>query len=130
VAGVVTALADLTVGTQFLFACQVTATDPTAGLTLALYGPGRTEAATATISPAGVMAGQLAAAPDQVPVTVVTGFAPVSVGDVLESAASGETAVCRWSQIGADGNVMWSAAVDHKVIYPGTGWTIIGHVTL
>ena len=125
-----TTLADLTVGTQFLFATEVTSVDAQAGIGLALYGPGRTEAATAVIAPTGAMTGQLAAAPDQVPVTVVTGFTPVSVGDVLESAASGETMVCRWAEIGADGQVMWAASADHKVIYPGTGWTIIGHADL
>ena len=76
-------LADLVPGDQFLFACSVTAVDQVTGLSLGLYGPGRALAATAVISPAGVMSGQLAAAPDQVPVTIVTGFAPVSVGDVL-----------------------------------------------
>jgi len=124
-----TTLADLQPGQQFLFACQVTALDPVAGLSLALYGPGRTEAATAVISPQGAMTGQLAAAPDQVPVTVVTGFAPVSVGDVLQN-GGGETYVCCWSQISPDGSVTWSASADHKVTYPAAGWTVIGHVTL
>jgi hypothetical protein len=123
-------LADLTTGEQFLFACQVTAVDPSAGISLALYGPGRVEAATATITPAGVMTGQLAATPDQVPVTIITGFAPVSVGDVLENADTGETAVCRWSQISDDGTIAWSSAATHRVIYSGSGWTVIGHVDL
>jgi len=124
-----TTLADLQPGQQFLFACQVTALDPVAGLSLALYGPGRVEAATAVIAPTGVMTGQLAAAPDQVPVTVVTGFAPVSVGDILQNEA-GETVVCQWSQIGADGTVTWSASAGHRVAYPAAGWTVIGHADL
>ena len=124
-----TTLADLTAGQQFLFACSVTAADQVTGISLGLYGPGRVQAATAVISPAGVMSGQLAAAPDLVPVTLVTGFAPVSVGDVME-AVSGETMVCRWSQIDADGTVTWSSSADHRVIYPAAGWNIIGHVTL
>lgn len=125
-----TTLADLVPGDQFLFACQVTAADPVAGMSIALYGPARAEAGSATIAPSGVMSGQLAAAPDQVPVTVVTGFAPVSVGDIMQSDATGETMVCRWSQIGGDGTVTWAAAVDHRVIYPGAGWTVIGHASL
>jgi len=122
-------LADLVPGDQFLFACSVTAVDQVTGLSLGLYGPGRALAATAVISPAGVMSGQLAAAPDQVPVTIVTGFAPVSVGDVLENTA-GETLVARWSQISPDGTVTWSSSADHRVIYPAAGWSVIGHVTL
>lgn len=123
-----TTLADLRSGDQFLFACQVTSVDPTAGTAIALYGPARAQAGTAVISPAGVMSGQLAAAPDQVPVTVVTGFAPVSVGDLMQSDATGETMVCRWSQIGEDGTVTWAAAAGHRVIYPAAGWTVVAHV--
>jgi hypothetical protein len=123
-----TMLADLLPGDQFLFACQVTSLDAQAGMGLALYGPDRTIAASSVISPAGVMSGQLAAPADQVPVTVVTGFAPVSVGDVMESEATGETYVARWSQIEADGAVTWSSSADHRVIYPAAGWANIGHV--
>jgi hypothetical protein len=123
----VTTLADLQPGDEFLFACQVTSLDPTAGLGLALYGPGRVEAATAVIAPTGVMTGQLAAAPAQVPVTVITGFAPVTVGDILVNDATGETMLCRWSQIGPDGTVTWAAAPGHQVIYPARGWTVAGH---
>jgi hypothetical protein len=82
------------------------------------------------ISPAGVMSGQLAAAPGQVPVTVVTGFAPVAVGDVLQNDRTGETLVARWSQIGPDGSVTWASAAGHQVIYTAQGWTAIGHVAL
>ena len=123
-------LADLVPGEQFLFACQVVSVDQVAGLSLGLFGPGRVQAASAVISPAGVMSGQLAAPPDQVPVTMVTGFAPVSVGDVMQSDATGETAVCRWSQIGPDGFVTWSSSPAHQVRYPATGWTRIGFVSL
>ena len=123
-------LADLAAGEQFLFACQVTSVDPAAGIGLTLYGPGRAQAATATIAPAGTMTGQLAAAPAQVPVTIVTGFAPISTGDVLENATTGETAVCRWSQIDPDGTVTWASATDHQVEYPAQGWTVISHVDL
>jgi hypothetical protein len=119
-------LADLKPGDQFLFACQVTTLDAS-GLGLALYGPGRTEAAAAVIAPSGVMTGQLAAPPGQVPVTVITGYAPVAVGDIMTSDATGETMVCRWSQIGPDGTVTWSAAPGHQVIYPARGWTVAGH---
>lgn len=123
-----TVLADLAAGSQFLFACQVTSADPVAGTGLALYGPGRARAGTAVISPSGAMSGQLAAPADQVPVTVVTGFAPVSVGDVMCSEATGETMVARWSQIGPDGTVTWSSSAGHRVVYPAAGWTVVGHV--
>jgi hypothetical protein len=126
----VTTLADLQAGDEFLFACQVTALDGTTGISLALYGPGRVMAAAAVIAPTGVMTGQLAAAPGDVPVTVVTGFAPVSVGDVLSNDRTGETMVCRWSAIGADGAVTWSSAPVPQVTYPSAGWTVIGHVSL
>jgi hypothetical protein len=126
----VTTLADLVPGQQVLFAFAVTAVDPATGISLGLYGPGRILAATAVIAPTGVMTGQLAAPPDQVPVTVVTGFVPVSVGDVLEHAETGETAVCRWSQINADGTVAWASSAAHRVVYPGEGWTVISHVSL
>lgn len=124
-----TMLSDLKAGQQFLFAAQVTAIDG-AGYHLSLFGPAEAAAGTAVISPAGAMSGQLAAAPNAVPVTVVTGFAPVAVGDVLESQQTGETAVARWSQIGPDGTVTWSASAGHRVVYPAAGWTTIGHVAL
>jgi hypothetical protein len=124
----VSTLADLTPGMQFLMACQVVAVDPVNGIALSLFGPASAQAATATISPAGAMTGQLMTAPDQVPVNVITGFAPVAVGDVLENSGTGETAVCRWSQINADGTVAWASSAAHRVVYPGEGWTVIAHV--
>ena len=123
-------LAALAPGDEFLFACQVTSNDPAAGMTLALYGPARQQAGTASISPAGVMSGQLAAALSLVPVTTVTGFAPVGAGDVLQNDQTGETMVCRWAQIAADGAVTWSASASRQVAYPARGWTVIGHVAL
>lgn len=124
-----TFLAGLAAGDQFLFAASVTAIDA-AGFHLALFGPAATPAASALIGPDGAMSGQLALPAAQVPVTVVTGMAPVSVGDVLESQRTGETAVCRWSQVAADGTVTWSSASVHQVAYPAAGWTVIGHVSL
>jgi len=123
-----TTLADLAVGDEFLFIGQVTALDPVTGLSLSLFGPASAQAGTAVIAPTGAMSGQLAAAPDQVPVTVVTGFAPVSVGDVMQNDRTGETLVARWSQIGADGTVSWASAASHQVIYTAQGWTTVGHV--
>lgn len=123
-----TTLADLVTGQEFLFIGQVTALDPVAGLTLSLFGPASALAGSAVIAPTGAMSGQLAAAPGQVPVTVVTGFAPVSVGDVLANNRTGETMVCRWSAIGPDGAVTWSSAPVPQVTYPSAGWTVIGHV--
>lgn len=124
-----TTLADVGTGDQFLFACQITSKD-TSGLGLALYGPGRVQAAQALIAPDGTMSGTLSATPDQVPVNLVTGFSPISVGDILSSEASGETLVCRWSQINTDGTVIWSSSPDHRVVYPAAGWDLIGHVDL
>lgn len=122
-----TTLAAVKTGDQFLFVCQVTALDVTAGMGLSLYGPGRALAATATIAPDGAMAGQLAMPPDQIPVNTVTGLAPISVGDVLTRDDSGDTFVCRWAEISEDGLVLWSASASHAVVYPAVGWTIIGH---
>lgn len=123
-------LASLQINQQFLFICHVTSVDPTTGTELALYGPGRIQAATATIHPDGTMTGNLAAPPDQVPVNLVTGMVPVSVGDVMENAVTGETAVCRWSQISDDGSVLWSSSPDHRMIYPAKDWSVVGHVSL
>jgi hypothetical protein len=123
----VATLADLRPGDQFLFATKVTSVDAT-GMGLALYGPGRVQAATAVIAPDGTMTGSLAAPPGQVPVTVVTGFTPVSAGDIMENGQTGETAVVRWSQIQADGTVLWSSSAAHRVVYPAAGWTVISHV--
>lgn len=122
-------LTDLQAGSQFLFVATVLAIDA-GGYHLDLFGPSATAAGTAVIGPDGTMSGALALPASQVPVTVVTGLAPVAVGDVLESAATGETAVCRWSQVGADGTVTWASSADHRVVYPARGWSVIGHVSL
>lgn len=124
-----TTLADLKAGDQFLFIAQVTAID-TAGYHLALFGPGSVQAATAGIDPTGVMSGNLAAPANQIPVTIVTGFAPVTVGDILSSNRTGETMVARASWISPDGTPMWSNTTDSKVAYTATGWTVIGHANL
>lgn len=124
-----TTLADLGQGAQFLFVASVTAVDGQ-GYHLSLYGPGASSAGSALIGPDGTMSGMLALPASQVPVTVVTGFAPVAPGDVLENGQTGETAVCRWSQIRGDGTVAWAASVSRQVIYPAAGWTVIGHVSL
>jgi hypothetical protein len=126
----VTTLADLRPGDEFLFIGQVTALDPVAGMTLSLFGPASAMAGSAVIAPTGAMSGQLAAAPGLVPVTVVTGFAPVAAGDVMQNDRTGETLVARWSQIGPDGTVSWASAASHQVVYAAQGWTVIGHVTL
>ena len=125
-----TSLADLTPGQQFLFTGQVVTADPVAGFTLILYGPGAVQAATAAITPAGAMTGQLSGAPSATPVTVVTGFAPVTPGDVLQNQETGEALVARWAQVTPDGASQWSPTVTHQVIYKATGWAVIGHVSL
>jgi hypothetical protein len=124
-----TTLADLAAGAQFLFVATVPAVDD-AGVHLDLFGPAAVAAGTAVIGPDGTLAGALALPAGQVPVTVITGMAPVSVGDVLERAATGETAVCRWSRVGADGTVTWASASSGQVVYPAAGWAVIGHVDL
>lgn len=124
-----TTLADLAPGSQFLFVARVTSADA-AGFHLDLFGPAAEVAGSALIGPDGAMSGQLALPAAQVPVTLVTGLAPVSPGDVLESQRTGETAVCRWSQVAADGTVTWSSAAAHQVVYPASGWSVIGHADL
>lgn len=124
-----TVLTDLKVSDQFLYVAQVATIDQ-AGYHLTLYGPASLSAATALIDANGVMTGNLSQAPSATPVTVVTGFVPVSVGDVLVSSASGETLVARAVWITAQGVPMWANTPDMKVAYPATGWTTIGHVTL
>ena len=123
-------LADVTVGQQFLFVCQATAIDPTAGMTLALYGPSNVLAANAQIDTNGAMTGQLQAAPGDIAVSLVTGFVPFAVGDVIQRNSSGETMVCRWSNIATDGTTTWSASEVHAVIYASDGWSVIGHIDL
>lgn len=125
-----TTLADIKVNDQFLFVCLATEIDDT-GMSLSLYGPSNILAAVAKINADGSMTGQLAAIPSDIPVTLVTGFVPFTIGDVLENEVSGETMVCRWSEITDDGNSVWSSSVGNsKVIYSPTGWTVIGHVVI
>jgi hypothetical protein len=125
----VTVLTDLGAGDQFLFVAQITTIDQ-AGYHLTLYGPGSVAAAAAVIGADGAMTGSLAEAPGLVPVTKVTGFAPVTAGDILTSDRTGETMVARAVWITPAGVPMWSNTPDAKVVYPATGWTQIGHVDL
>lgn len=124
-----TTLAQIVTGQEFLFACQVTSID-TAGMHLGLYGPQLVQAATALIAPDGSMTGQMTAPADQVPVTVVTGFTPVTPGDVLVNAVNGTTMVCRWSVVQQDGTVQWAPSASPSVTYPAAGWTVVGHIDL
>jgi len=125
-----TTLADVRRGDVFLAGVRCAAADQVTGLTLGLYGPHRDKMADAQITPAGVITGQLAAAPALIPVQLAAGFAPVSPGDVMENAQTGETAVCRWTQIQPDGTVVWSSSAARRVIYPAAGWTVIGNASL
>jgi hypothetical protein len=124
-----TVLTDLQTGEQFLFVAQVAAIDA-GGYHLALFGPGSVQAASAVIDPTGAMTGTLSAPPDQVPITVVTGFAPITVGDVLSSDRTGETMVARSVWLTNQGVPMWANTPEATVPYPAAGWTVIGHVTL
>jgi hypothetical protein len=124
-----TTLADLQAGSQFLFVAVIASIDQD-GYHLDLFGPAASPAGTAVIGPDGTMTGALTVAAAQVPVTVITGQAPVAVGDVLESRATRETLVCRWQEVSADGTVTWAAASSGQVVYPAQGWAVIGHVDL
>lgn len=124
-----TTLADVRRGDVFLAGLRCTAADQVAGLTLGLYGPHRDKMADVQITPAGAVTGTLAAAPALIAVQLVTGFAPVSVGDVMQNDA-GETVVCQWTRISADGAVLWSSSAGRHVVYPAAGWQIVGHVDL
>lgn len=124
-----TTLASLTAGQTVLFVADVSAIDG-AGFHIDLYGPDRALAGTVVIGLDGTFSGGLAAAPADVPVTVVTGFTPVSEGDVLSSDATGETMVARAVRVDASGTYLWSSSPDFKVAYPATGWTILSHVDL
>lgn len=124
-----TTLADVRRGDVFLAGARCTAADQVAGLTLGLYGPHRDKMADVQITPAGAVTGALAAAPGLIAVQLVTGFAPVSVGDVLQNDA-GETVVCQWTRIGPDGSVLWSSSAGHHVAYPAAGWTVVAHIDL
>ena len=123
------ALADLHAGDEVLFVAQVLAIDG-AGFHIGLYGPDRSLAGTVIIGPDGTFTGGLAAAPADVPVTLVTGFTPVSAGDVLASDSTGETMVARAVRVNPDGSYLWSSSPDFRVAYPAAGWSIIGHVDL
>jgi hypothetical protein len=90
----VTTLADLGAGQAFMFVAQVTAIDG-AGTHLSLFGPASAAGGSALMDPGGVLTGQLTSPADQIPVTVVTQFVTVSVGDVLASDSTGETMVAR-----------------------------------
>lgn len=124
-----TTLADLAIGDQVLFAFEVTAIDPTNGVSMNLYGPSASLAASGVISPTGALTGQLANPANQTPVTKVTGFAPIAVGDVLQD-GDGNTYVAMWSQIQPDGSTLWAYDAQATVKLPGTGYTNVGHVNL
>lgn len=124
-----TTLADVKSGNQFIFVCVAGTVDAN-GIALELFGPSNVLAASAQINPDGTMAGQLMATPDTIPVSLITGYVPFNVGDVLQKDASGETMVCRWSSIQPDGSTNWSASKGHEVIYKSAGWSVIGHITL
>ncbi len=125
-----TSLADVRRGDVFLVGVKCTDADLLLGLTVALYGPHRDKMADGQIAPGGQITGALVTTPDQIPVQLVTGLVPVSVGDILQNGVSGETLVCMWSHINLDGSVLWSSAASHAVVYPVAGWIVIGHVDL
>ena len=126
-----TVLSDLRHGDLFLYVARVTAVDAVTGMDLDLYGPSRTITASAHINIDGSMTGQLAAAPNETPVTTVTAkFAPVSVGDIMQNTRTGETMVCRVSRINAQGVVLWSASPNGAVMYRADDWVVLDHVDL
>lgn len=125
-----TALSDVRRGDQFLLAFRCTAVNSTDGLSLNVFSVNRAQAAQEVISPAGLITGQLAKPPDQIPVSLVTTFASVAIGDILSNLDTGETMVCRFAQMKGDGSVQWSSSPNGSVIYSTDGWSVIGHVDL
>jgi hypothetical protein len=125
----VTALSDLTAGQAFIFIAQVTAIDA-AGVHLSLFGPASAAGGSALMDPAGVLTGQLTSPAAQIPVTVTTQFATISVGDVLSNNTSGETMVARAVQVQPDGSYQWSSSPAGGVVYRPEGWSVVGHVSL
>jgi hypothetical protein len=125
----VTTLADLKAGQAFMFVAQVTAIDQ-AGVHLSLFGPASAAGGSALMDPAGVLTGNLTSPAAQIPVTVVTQYAAVSVGDVLANDGSGETMVARAVTVQSDGSYQWSPSPAGGVVYRTAGWTIIGRVSL
>jgi hypothetical protein len=124
-----TALADLKAGQAFMFVAQVTLIDA-AGTHLSLFGPASAAGGTALMDGNGVLTGQLTSPAAQIPVTVVTQFETVSVGDVLVNAVTGETMVARAVTVKPDGSYQWSPSASGGVVYTTSGWTVIGHVAL
>ena len=126
-----TTLADVRKGDVFLIGVRCTAANAQTGLTVGLYGPHRAKMADGQIAPDGTITGTLTTTPDQIPVQIVTGFAPIDIGDVLENGVTGETLVCRWSQINIDGSVVWAASTAaNGSIYPAKGWNVIDHIDI
>jgi hypothetical protein len=123
-------LANLRAGDQFIFVNLVKSVSVVDGIVLELYGPSNKKAADGLILPDGSITGHLTDDPRKIPVMVVTGFTPVSVGDILENAHTGETMVCRWSSINPAGKAFWSPASNGQPVYPTNNWSIIGHVDL
>ena len=124
-------LANVRPGESFVFVFRVTGVDPVNGISLDLYGPRNQKAATAVIAPDGSMAGNLADDPRQIQVTRVTGFTPVSVGDILENERTGETMIVRWTEINPGGQVLWSSSVaTNAPRYNAKGWSVVGHIDI
>jgi hypothetical protein len=125
-----TVLSDVRRGDQFLLAYRCTDRDATTGLTFNVYSAARTRFGQMIMSPAGVITGQLDTTPDQLPVSLVTGFSQVALGDVMSRHETGETMVCRWVNMKLDGTVQWSASPSGQVVYGADGWSIIAHVDI
>src|SRR5262245_4130289 len=125
-----TTLAQLVPGDAFVLVARAISADPLAGMTLGFSGPSGVQQGQMVISPAGMFSGQLQVPASQVPVTRMPAFTAVTEGDVLESAASGETYVARSVWIEADGSYRWAASPSRQVTYAMAGWSVIGHVTL
>src|SRR5258707_10879221 len=92
-------LADLGVGDAFVLLARVTALDQVTGMTLTFFGPDRSPQGQMTVSPAGVLAGQLANGFAQTPVQPARQFRAIGVGTVLVSRVTGETSVVRRGEV-------------------------------
>jgi hypothetical protein len=120
----------LVVGNAYAAVSRVTGADQVTGWTLRTYGPSGTPLSVTTVTPAGVIAGNLTDTPANLPVQLVPAFATVTPGDVLQNITSGETYVARQVRIMPDGTYQWAASLTGIVWYTMGGWTIAGHVNL
>lgn len=126
-----TTLGDILAGEAFVIIARVTGRGP-AGITASLFTASATPAGQFTIAAAdGTITGQITAVPPaSTPVTKVTRWTVVAVGDILQRDQTGETMVARAVDVAADGTFVWYASTARRAGYTVEGWTRIGHTDL